>query len=295
MKILISGNPELLQERMNADFTSVTVEAEYGNMVVHGVAGTRAHHGHRQGDPPPCMYLNSLGDDIPKTIGVSHFDLDCLGGVLAVLGRKPEDDQFWRLAAQVDVFGLHRRFDAGGKSWNLDAPSQKNLERLYAFRAWSDSHRLIVSKDAVIDCTEFFEKGEKILTRIFAEDAELIQKGKEHIAGMEILNRDSFVCILGSKIKILLRKSPGPFVNHLSISPDGKVADAVISYNERTGAITLSFEREGIADASELMISAFGPKAGGSAGIAGSPRGERMNEGDISKVIELLNKTMPAD
>ena len=118
MKIIMCSNAAGLQEALRG-FNSATVEAEYGDTCVPGSVVTLAHHGPRRSKPSPC-----IGDNMPngylceggrycahgsdsahwvdvEVVGVSHFDLDTLGGVLRVLGRKPNDPNFWAAAAAV--------------------------------------------------------------------------------------------------------------------------------------------------------------------------------------------------
>lgn len=104
--------------QMRAFCFNVTIEAEYGEVCVQGSELTLAHHGPRSGNPPPCVVpqeevraalrrpcwdceyyapwlcetCTGLGSYTPQNIqvGLSHLDLDALGGCMAVLGLKPE-------------------------------------------------------------------------------------------------------------------------------------------------------------------------------------------------------------
>lgn len=80
-----------------------TVEAEYGDECLEGTMVTLAHHGPRSNNPAPCNT-----PDVPElppfaTVVVSHIDLDTLGGIYALQGRKPEDYRFWEAAEMIDV------------------------------------------------------------------------------------------------------------------------------------------------------------------------------------------------
>ena len=84
-----------------------TVEAEYGDECLEGTMVTLAHHGPRSNNPAPCNT-----PDVPElppfaTVVVSHIDLDTLGGIYALQGRKPEDYRFWEAAEMIDVKGAH--------------------------------------------------------------------------------------------------------------------------------------------------------------------------------------------
>lgn len=111
MKVFIANNAAALR----AVGPTHTVEAEFGLEVCEGSSVTLAHHGPRSDNPCPC-----LGDNISdcpynedsqgcaefvekglchqecldnKIIGVSHFDLDTLGGVMCCLGVKEFDPE----------------------------------------------------------------------------------------------------------------------------------------------------------------------------------------------------------
>jgi hypothetical protein len=89
--------------------------------------------------------------------------LDALGGCLALLGRKPEADAFWALAAHVDVRGPHRLGEAGA--------SEGDLARLHAFWAWSAENRVFPPRDGTVaDITEAVEAAGEALGRILGGD-----------------------------------------------------------------------------------------------------------------------------
>lgn len=103
-----------------------TVEAEYGDECLEGTMATLAHHGPRSNNPAPCNT-----PDVPKlppfaTVVVSHIDLDTLGGIYALQGRKPEDDRFWEAAEKIDVEGAHHIHE-------LDQDIQDKLNAYYAY------------------------------------------------------------------------------------------------------------------------------------------------------------------
>ena len=97
----------------NADLSIACVETEWGNSQVVSPSGPTLNHHEvavRQNGgqelPVPCTVSNFV--DQFDVVAVSHLDLDTLGGVLAVQGRKPESAAFWAAAAFVDVKGPHR-------------------------------------------------------------------------------------------------------------------------------------------------------------------------------------------
>jgi len=123
-KFYASSNPAALA----ATNPHITVEAEYGDVVVPGSRLTMAHHGPRAGSKCPASYtaadVYDVGDDCAAwlrsvVVGLSHFDLDTLGGCCAVIdaaayGYKPGSGAFWALAEWVDLNGPHRLDEGRG-------------------------------------------------------------------------------------------------------------------------------------------------------------------------------------
>jgi len=293
-KILISSNPENLQDALAFFTDTATVEAEYGDTVVYGSIITLAHHGANASNPAPCLHVNcETGLD---AIGISHCDLDTLGGVLALMGRKLETEaakKFWALAAYVDVHGPHNIAFAQA--------DEKIVENLHAFWAWSKENRFYAPRDgSVVSAEDWVKAAEAVLNDLFLDSDEgivqeqilfargnLLEKGRNLVALEAGLNVSSFVNRLG---KVIARRSDD-FVNHLYNTPDGKVCDAVVAYNTKSKTITVSF-----ADADNLGLSAkeivqdlWGNEAGGHPGIAGSPRDHEMTENDFNDAIDRVD------
>lgn len=316
-------------------YESVTVEAEYGDICVPGTVATLAHHGPRKNNPSPC-----LGDNMPngylceggrycthgsdsthgvfaEVIGVSHFDLDTLGGVLRVLERKPNDPDFWAAAAAVDIQGPHKLGTileevaaAAHDTW-IESPTpgasreglKKAVERkLHAFWAWSEEHRLTPDRGGkVTDVTEFFNEAERVLGLILQGDEELLRKGEEWAQAKEELNNSSFQA---QKNGVVLRRADA-FVNHLYVLPvatsrdcshgliSGLVCKAVVAFNTKSKSITISLA-DPIPGVScrEIVQTLWGPEAGGHDGIAGSPRGKEMTEADWIAAYEAVIAAM---
>jgi len=266
----------------------ITVEAEYGSHVWEGSLFTAAHHQkdgpyrgrHQGGDQPsPCN-----NHDIPLcpeggVIGVSHFDLDTLGGVLRAMGLPGffggRLASFWDLAEFVDVNGPHRLSESEA--------SEEDLAYLHAFWAWSSANRnLQRGLEAVTNVTTFFLDAEVALRAILQGDEALLAAGQEFREAGERLNADSFVdCDSG----VVCRVHPG-FTNHLYVTPKGCVAKAVVAFNQAQGSITISLAQpvEGVS-CREIVQDLWGPDAGGHDGIAGSPRGVRMRFGDLNSAL----------
>jgi hypothetical protein len=248
IKFFMSSNADNLRA-INPD---VTIEAEYGDEVVEGRLGTMAHHGKRGMNPAPCLYVNGLYSKA-ESVGLSHIDLDTIGGCMAVLGIKPSVPDFWYIAAFVDVAGPH-------KIGKVNTSEEVKLQ-LAAYWAWSKGHRVFAPKDgSVAEVTEQVMEACEAIEKILNGDEKLLQGGKEFAAGEDLLNKSSFVETFGCTI---LRVS-SDFCNHLYTTPDGKICDSVVSFNTMTGAITLSFsESDESRNACEIMQEHFGNLAGG--------------------------------
>jgi hypothetical protein len=255
-------------------------------------------------------------------VGLSHIDLDALGGVLSILGKKPGPESFWALAGKVDVNGAHKLGVLGGSS--------EDVRRLHAWWAWSESNRcfpprpkpgevwpdgdprwvakvpdyILLAKHALERimlkpgtfrcqaCQQLYKGAESCRTEGHCDDcgcelprlqhgpteeaqAAMFAAGDEFRTKEDALNKSS---CLGSLMGVLARESEA-FVNHLYVSPPFKPGDvpppsqAVVSYNPKTRAVTLSLA-EPIPGVScrDIAVALWGPEAGGHAGIAGGPR-----------------------
>lgn len=288
MKILISSSKASLEVALAAYTSTVAVEAEFGKEVVKGSVLTLAHHGPRAENPAPCLANNGIAGDPSKieVIGVSHIDLDTLGGIMAVLGIKPEShDSFWELAAFIDVHGPHKLREAEA--------SDEDIARLYAFWAWSQKNRVMAPRDgSPADITDTVMGAVNTVLAILANDSDLLAGGEIFHQEEEMLNRRSFVEIDGGDGGVIVRVADA-FTNHIYGSPDGELAKAVVAFNTTTGAITISLA-DPISDVSaiEIVQSLWGPEAGGQTGIAGSPRGRRMTLANLANAFEAVIKAV---
>jgi hypothetical protein len=219
---------------------------------------------------------------VVEVVGLSHFDLDSLGGVLALQVGKPGTRKFWELAAHVDTHGPHRTHEFPGIDDQVHA-------QLLAWHAWSEKHRVLPPRDgSVADVTGKVNEARAVLERIFAGDADLLAEGRSLEARTEALNRASFVEEAGL---VVVRVSDS-FVNHLYRTPEGKVARAVVSFNTATGAITVSFAGEEAISARDFVQALWGDEAGVHKGIAGSPRGVRMSLVNVCRAADKLQEAL---
>jgi len=255
--------------KLDAANPHVTVEAEYGDTVVKGSLLTLAHHGSRSHNPAPCT-LDNLDLDPDTIVGLSHVDLDTIGGCAAVLGFKTGSDSFWALAEFIDLNGAHKLGESGA--------SAEDIRALRAYWAFSDSNKVWAPKDgSVEDVTDSILEHVSTVNAILAGNTELLDAGDAFHKMMEALPTTS---LLFSDYGVIFRKS-SRFVNHL-YEIDGKKQKAVVAFNTSEESVTLSFSDEGIGNACKIVQSLWGPDAGGHVGIAGSPRDRKMTMEDAS-------------
>ncbi len=275
---------------------SVTVEAEYGADVVLGELATLAHHVFPfLWEKCPCLREErefvALESDI-EVIGVSHIDLDTVGGIAAAVGLKSGPAEFWQLAALVDVTGPH----------NPEVRNHQHYPSLLAYWAWAQmpENRAPRMKegDGLKDVASLVRRHLAILFDIFREweygagvNGSLHQAGAAMAAAEEKLNADSFLycAMTPAGLTVALRKAD-TFVNHLYNVPGG-VAQAVLAHNTQNNSLTLSFRdnaSRGNRDAADIMRRVFGPEAGGHPNIAGTPRGSVYNEENMMDVVLAL-------
>jgi hypothetical protein len=244
------------------------------------------------GQPSPANNPNipKLDADLDDggIIGVSHFDLDTLGGVLRAMGLSGffggRLDSFWSLVEFVDVNGPHKLAQSGA--------SGADLAYLHAFWAWSQANRPRWSRDEVTDITSHIRDAERALRLILSGDEAMLQAGLEFEKAGEKLNADSFVEQAGTYKGVVVRVSDS-FVNHLYATPDGTPMVAVVALNTKFKSITVSFADtpEGVS-AREIVQSLWGPEAGGHDGIAGSPRGQEMTENDLKAAVKAVAEVL---
>lgn len=288
---LLSSNPHNLLAALALHGRSATVEAEYGDVLVRGSVLTMAHHGRNAGQPAPCSYPNDCWPmaEKPLAIGLSHFDLDTLGGILAINGLKPEVPGFWELVEFFDLNGLHKlpKYDAGvHNQWYPRCTS-----RLHAFLAWNKKNPMYAPKDgSVAEIGDYILKATEIILRICADDEILLQEGDQFRENRKALNKNTFLEFQGG---VILRVGPES-MNDLYVTPDNQIAEAVVGFNTITGGITVSFAEpppHGM-NAKDIVQAIFGAEAGGHAGIAGSPRDRRCDLDELNETFKLTRKVI---
>jgi len=324
VRVVGSSKPETLA----AANPHVTVEAEYGDVCVPGSLLTMAHHGPRAGGKCPAAYTAAdvrqafvaevhaydgtdamiAVDNTPSelVVGVSHVDLDTLGGVLAAAEaagwlQKPTGPvaaAFWALAEWVDLNGPHR-IEAGRPAARRaasmagpdrgDAPVERVVDEAFdairAFWAWSQANRGPRFGAELTDVTDWVRAASTMFDDLFSTNRRyaLLEAGRAFAKAEAALRERSLVERRGA---IVLRSAP-TFINHLYDDAPGA---AVVGFNETTGAVTVSFA-DGAASpisAIELVQALWGPLAGGHHGIAGSPRVDRLTLDDARVAFEAV-------
>lgn len=268
-----------MAKNINAE---ATVEAEYGDEYLEGTMVTLAHHGPRANNPAPCNT-----SDVPKlppfaTVVVSHIDLDTLGGIYALQGRKPEDDRFWEAAEMIDVKGVHHIHE-------LDKDIQDKLNAYYAYNYNHAGERYSETADVTKQVEDAYGVINDILDIDAPEHDMLIADGKEWAQAREAAVEAQLIY---EDKNMRVFDSNGVFCAASYYSPkQDALIPATVTYNEKTKTITLGFEDGGKQyNAMEIVRSVWGPEAGGREGIAGSPRGVEMTKDDLHALVERLKE-----
>lgn len=259
-----------------------TVEAEYGDECLEGTMVTLAHHGPRANNPAPCNT-----PDVPvlppfATVVVSHIDLDTLGGIYALQGRKPEDDRFWEAAEKIDVEGAHHIHE-------LDQDVQDKLNAYYAYNDEQPRQRYTEAVDVTKQIDDTYNIVNAIIDINDPEHDKLIAAGKEWAQTREKEVEDQLVY---ENKDVRVFDTNGIFCAASYFSPNqNTICPATVTYNEKFKSITLAFEDGGKQlNAKEIVQELWGPEAGGREGIAGSPRNVEMTKDDLAKLVNELTE-----
>ncbi len=262
--------------------TEATVEAEYGDECLEGTMVTLAHHGPRSNNPAPCNT-----PDVPElppfaTVVVSHIDLDTLGGIYALQGRKPEDDRFWEAAEKIDVKGAHHIHE-------LDQDIQDKLNAYYAYNDEQPRQRYTETIDVTKQIDDIYNVVNAIVDINDPEHDKLIAAGKEWVQTREKEVEDQLIY---ENKDVRVFDTNGIFCAASYFSPNQDViVPATVTYNKKFKSITLAFEDGGKQlDAREIVQELWGPEAGGREGIAGSPRNVEMTKDDLAKLVNELTE-----
>lgn len=257
-----------------------TVEAEYGEKVIKGSNVTLAHHTKEyQDNPAPCNTTNVSVLEDGSTIVVSHLDLDTIGGIAALMGRKKENPSFWRAAEFIDLNGPH----------NLFQVEEGTREKYVAYQAYQTNHRTPRFTEPT-DVTDIVLEHLDVIDKIIDGDKDLIQNG---IKWDEETKKKIEDCLIFENDNVRVFDSPeGVFCSAAYYSEkQGKVIPSTVARNGKYQSVTVAMADGGkMLSAKNIVQELWGPEAGGHPGIAGSPRGKEMTKKDLQQLAKLVNE-----
>lgn len=290
--IVILAPSAALASEVTIDFSpALTIEAEYGAYVAKGAVYTAAHHqpigsefaGTHVGGvmPAPCNDSNIpvLGEN--DVALVSHIDADTLGGLMRASGKYAqffgaEFQGFWDYVEGVDTQGWHKA--------DVNSPYYPLVS---AVGAYLQTTRPNTPRDSNSDMTEYVGEACEFVSRLLLGGEKELEVGINFIKEQEALNESSWVT--STPFGVVVRRA-NSFTNHLYRDPTGDVGVGIVAYNDAFGSITISLADpiKGVS-CRALVQELWGSEAGGHDGIAGSPRGERMTEGDFVLAVNRFS------
>lgn len=275
--------PKYMSEDELADaqiIPTATVEAEYGEKFIKGEQVTLAHHTKEyENNPTPYNTLNVPILDDDSTIIVSHLNLDTIEGIAALIGRKKEESEFWKVAEFIGLNGSH----------NLFQIEEEAREKYIAYQAYQGNHRKPRLTE-ITDVTDIVLEHLEIIDRIIDGDKTLIQEG---IKWAEETKRRIEECLVLENDNVRVFNSPkGVFCSEAYYSEkQGKVIPSTVTRNGKSKSITVAMADGGKKiSAKELVQELWGNEAGGLLRIAGSPRGQEMTEKDMQQLANIVNE-----
>lgn len=277
LEVLLAPSVEHARSLVSKGDVIATVEAEYGDVCIEGNQITLAHHGSRSSNPAPCN-----ADVEPLTCGkivVSHLDLDTVGGVLALLGRKPEDKEFWKGAEFIDVKGPHHIHE-------LEQKVQDQLNAVYAWSEKQEHGRTTEIVDVTDKVTDWLEVLEPVTDINHPQHNYWIEEGKQWAQNVS-KEVESKLVFESDNVRAFI--TDGVFCSAAYYSPKKQnIAKATVALNTKFKSITIAFEDGGKEfSARQIVQKLWGPEAGGHNGIAGSPRNWDITDEELKKNFEV--------
>lgn len=160
--VLLCQNAKNAEELIAKGGITATVEFAFGDRVYGDPAYD--HHGSRSDHPSPCNDPSIQPVD-HGTFAVNHIDADCLGGLMALMGRKPDDPEFW---AGVEYI------DNNGPQHITEMPVEFQ-DRMNAFYAWNyrdgqeHPQEVLNGRSATVDITPKVERAADAFEAILGE------------------------------------------------------------------------------------------------------------------------------
>ena len=288
MHVYLAPKYELGKAFAETTHIDAAIEAEYGEYMIEGEI-TLAHHGPRKDNPAPCNTIVDTEGKEFRNILVSHLDLDTVGGIMAIAGKKPEDKEFWAGVEYIDVNGPHHIHE-------LSQDVQDKINAVFAAEYDCNKDKLRPPFDKVYEVTNDVNEYANNITKALNPELnkEMIERGREwandtmqEVESKLLYETDNYRVFNTNRV----------FCSAAYYSPEEeKIKPATIVFNSRFNAVTLAFEDGGKKyNAAKIMQEIFGPGAGGHAGIAGTPRGEVMTPDDLKKVEDKLDELFRKD
>lgn len=255
-----------------------SVEAEFGAKIIEGENITLAHHIDKYRNfPAPCVQnVEKISDD--SNIVISHIDLDTLGGVAALMGRKKQDDEFWKACEFIDLNGVHR----------LNEGNEEIRNKIIAYNSYAAINHMDKVCE-ITDVTDIILKRIDVINKILDNDMNLISSGL-NFYNEELKKIEECLVTENDNLRVFFSKE-GIFCNASYYSNKRcKVIPYIVTYNGLYKSLSFSSENGG-KDIScrKIMQNLFGMEAGGHDGIAGSPRNQVMLFKDFIDLIDTVN------
>jgi len=283
MKIILIRDYITAKKYSESHEVFATVEAEYGQYVIEGKNITLAHHVEKyKNHKAPCLYPNrettELAEDDEKVILISHVDLDTVGGCLAIMGKKPENESFWHGAAYIDVNGYHC-----ARKLSITVQNQIN-----AYKAWYQNNA-IKNDEKIYDVTEYIQKSASVISDILLGREEYILKGRKMVNLLEE-KYEEYLVYEDQNIRAF--QTSGLSTISAYYSPTYmKNSLVTITFYLNHKSIVLAFSEKGYR-ADLIVKDLWGDLAGGHESIAGSPRGRKMNQNDFEEMINYVKEVI---
>lgn len=290
IKIILGNSAETMEQALSEHDQTATIEAVYGDKIVHGSVLTLTR-GKNRNRKCPCLFRN-LDIDI-DAIGISRVDLNTIGGLMAILEIKQINiftNIFWDVVAQIDRRGPHH---IRSITWKLGV-GKEIRDVLNAYYAFFEKHKteFIAPEDGSvieINIDPLINVLNLLLTPALSETDEyttLINDGKSWYDRKKDVEHDSFRKLEDG---VLLRVSvDGNNVNNL-YNHYNDVERAIVGYDETRETITLSVEspipRFSCID---FIINLFGVECVGNEHIAQSPCDKKMKYSDAEYLHQQL-------
>lgn len=266
MKILYIPSWDLAKTvKKSGQTIHLTIECEYGKHVLEGSWATLAHHVQAYKHcPAPCVSI--LPADMPDNVvvAVSHLDWDVIGAIAGLIGKKKEDDAFWKAVETIDLKGPH----------HLISFPETFRDRMNAYWCWAGKNAKIPSfEKGVQDITSIALEHVDAVHRIMEGDHHLLEAGKawekqltKRVEKCLIKENEQFRVFITNDVKC---------TSHYYSPTLRSVVPFIIEYNTFTKRVRLS-SYDNLVDLVDIMVGFFGEGAGGKDGIACSPRQEQV-------------------